>query len=63
MKTDSRIVTSHPKALSWWTADGETEMVQCPSCGHVDDLDGFDVLFADYGCVFCTQCHEEIDLT
>jgi len=41
--------------------------VICPKCGYnggsrEDNLDGFDVMGADVGCVFCPECHEEIRL-
>ncbi|HYF34699.1 MAG TPA: hypothetical protein VD994_05360 [Prosthecobacter sp.] len=32
---------------------------RCPNCGHVGDLDGFDVLGADWGNLFCPDCHFE----
>lgn len=50
---------------SWWIGNSpyrEIEMVECPACGHTDDIQGFDVLGADWGCVFCTQCWQEIQL-
>lgn len=41
--------------------------VQCPRCGHTDEMDGFDCLGADLdgdcnSSVFCNQCHEELEL-
>ena len=35
----------------------------CPKCGFNggrEDLQAFDVCFADHGCVFCPECHQEI---
>ena len=32
----------------------------CMECGWTSELEGFDVLGADPGCVFCIQCHAEI---
>ena len=49
-----------PLAKTWWR--GRAEFVRCPKCGHSDDIDGFDVLGADFGCVFCNQCNTEIAL-
>ncbi len=37
--------------------DEDSEIVNCPNCGKVSDVDGFDVLGADEGCLFCTDCH------
>lgn len=36
-------------------------LLTCRVCGHTDDLDGFDVLGADPGCVFCNACNSQID--
>lgn len=47
-----------PVALVW--REGDSEMVKCPKCGHTDDIQGFDVLGADGGCVFCVRCHCEM---
>jgi hypothetical protein len=33
-------------------------LVACPDCGHKDSIQGFDVVGADPGHVFCTQCHK-----
>jgi hypothetical protein len=43
--------------------ENDREMVECPVCHKVDDVDSFDVLGADDGCVFCTNCHQQVDLT
>ncbi len=40
----------------------------CPQCGFNGggsrdggtDLEAFDVILADHGCVFCPECHQEI---
>lgn len=34
-------------------------LYRCPQCGNVDDLQGFDVLGADDGNLFCIKCHLE----
>lgn len=39
-----------------------TGILQCPHCGHRDNLDGFDVLGADDNCVFCNGCNRELEL-
>lgn len=44
------------------TWDQLVRMIQCPKCGHVDDDQCFDMGGADPDCVFCTQCHQEIQL-
>lgn len=49
----------HPKALSWW--EGDEEIVRCPVCGNEEEIDGYDVIGADPGCLFCNQCDTEID--
>jgi hypothetical protein len=36
--------------------DYDDPPVTCPSCGKIDDIDGFDILGADEGCIFCTDC-------
>ena len=43
------------------TFDDSLELIRCPSCGHVDVMDGFDVLGACAANVFCTDCHCEFD--
>ena len=48
----------HPVATTWWV--GDVQMVKCPECGHVDDLDNFDCLGAD-GWVFCNACGTELE--
>jgi hypothetical protein len=37
-------------------------VVTCPQCNRQADLDGFDVLGACMGNVFCTACHCEFDV-
>lgn len=32
---------------------------KCPKCGKEADEDGLDILGADPGCLFCTDCHCE----
>lgn len=32
------------------------ELLTCPQCGHMDTMDGFDVMGACDDNVFCTQC-------
>jgi len=34
-------------------------LLQCPKCGHVEDIQGYDVLGADPGNLFCNQCNFE----
>jgi protein gp37 len=36
-------------------------MVRCPLCGNIDSVDNYDVLGADEGCLFCNNCHEEVE--
>lgn len=45
--------------------NGETGMpiYRCPQCGKEADWDGLDVVGADDGCLFCTDCHCEFDAT
>ena len=33
------------------------EQIKCPHCGRVETVEGYDVLGADDGFVFCTSCH------
>ena len=40
--------------------DGD-ELIECPACGEKEFLDGYDVIGADPGCIFCTACHCEFD--
>lgn len=35
----------------------DDSLLRCPACGHVASLDSFDVVGADVGYLFCTQCH------
>ena len=62
MKMNPENTTQPTKGETWITDDGNDCMVRCPKCGKVETLDGFDVLGADDGCVFCTDCHQEIDM-
>jgi hypothetical protein len=50
---------ARPMARTWWDTD---IMVECPVCGHKDNIDEFDCLGADEGCVFCNHCQTEIRL-
>ena len=43
------------------TLDDSLELIRCPECGHVDVLDGFDIIGACADNVFCTICHCEFD--
>lgn len=41
---------------------GETEddtIYQCPVCGGVDTIDGWDCWGADVDCLFCNECGSE----
>ena len=50
-----------PQTCEWGDdIDWEDFVEQCPQCGYVDNRDGFDVLGADEGNLFCNQCHSEI---
>lgn len=50
----------HPKAMIVGEND-DTGMpiYKCPECGKEEDCYGCDVLGADPGCLFCTNCHCE----
>lgn len=39
------------------------DLVRCPACGHTDYVQGFDVIGADRGCLFCNNCghHGEME--
>ena len=56
----SDLPTIHPVGLTWW--EGNIEYVKCPTCGNVTDIQNYDCLGADPDCVFCNQCHQEIQL-
>lgn len=34
---------------------------QCPECEHIDSRDGYDVLGADDGKLFCNKCNSEVE--
>ena len=38
----------------------DLEILICPKCEHADVLDGWDVLGADAGCLFCNNCNTEV---
>lgn len=40
-------------------ADTGADIYRCPHCGKIADAEGCDVLGADEGCLFCTDCHCE----
>lgn len=40
----------------------ELGIFRCPGCGYESDLDGFDVIGADEGNLFCPQCHLEDEM-
>lgn len=62
-KKDKMADTKHPVIISTGLIDlSYGELLRCPTCEHIDTLDGFDVLGADEGCVFCTDCHQELRL-
>ena len=48
----------HPVARTW--SDDHDYFVECPVCGFTDDMDGFDSIGADEDCLFCNNCHTEI---
>ena len=39
------------------------EFITCPRCGKRDTESGFDIAGGCPGCVFCTDCHCEIDIS
>lgn len=43
-------------------AEFSEQLLKCPACGSVAELQHYDVGLADEGCVFCNQCHEEFIL-
>jgi len=38
------------------------ELIECPHCGNVETLDGYDVGGADWDGAFCNHCHLEFVL-
>jgi hypothetical protein len=49
----------HPKAIIHEQPDG-TEILECPGCGWKSEVDGWDVMGADPGCLFCNGCCLEV---
>lgn len=44
------------------TGEPMEDVYRCPVCQRTGNLDNFDVIGADDGCVFCTRCHTELDM-
>lgn len=39
----------------------DSHLISCPECEYTGTLDDFDVIGADEGNLFCTQCHKEFN--
>lgn len=50
------------KARTVLVPDVECELIECPYCGHVAELEHWDVLLAEPGNVFCNRCLAEFHL-
>lgn len=44
-----------------WAAGKNVSVVQCTVCCFVGDIDDFDVMGADEGCLFCPSCGVEFE--
>lgn len=52
------LIVTHPVAIVVNASDDDP-IYRCPGCGKESDCDGCDVIGADPGCLFCTDCHCE----
>jgi hypothetical protein len=43
-------------------SDYATQVLRCPACNNIADLDDYDCGGADEDCVFCNNCQTEIQL-
>jgi len=59
-RAKAQLLLPKPKLLS--IAVGTSEELLCPCCGFQGNIQDFDVLGADDGCLFCNQCGEEVEL-
>jgi hypothetical protein len=61
--TEITVTTMRPQIIDI-TVDGshENDLLKCPICGHIDNIDNYDCLGADDACVFCNECNTELAL-